>query len=164
MEGITQTGAAAYDFEAEAGSQRVVKAHVFPVTLDGQGAARVTVPDIPKIEQPSVLNAEMDYADANGEILTAADRVKLWPSAITLGIRREGWAASAEQMRFRVVALDLKGHPIAGQRVTSRCIRRLTIPTGNADRRVLCVRQRARGAPSRRRVQRQNRCAGIAAV
>ena len=119
IEGIMQTGAAAYDFEAEAGPNEVVTAHVFPVTLDGQGSARVAVPDLPKIEQASVLNAEMDYADANGEILTAATRVNLWPSAVTLGIRREGWAASAEQMRFRVVALDLKGHPIAGQRVTA---------------------------------------------
>ncbi len=117
IEGITQTGAAAYDFESERIANDVVKAHVFPVNLDAQGAARVTVPDIPKIEQPSVLNAEMDYADANGEILTAAGRVELWPSAVTLGIRREGWVASTEQMRFRVVALDLAGHPIAGQRV-----------------------------------------------
>ena len=117
VEGITQTGAAAYDFESDGSANDVVKAHVFPVTLDGQGAARVTVPDLPKIEQPAVLNAEMDYADANGEILTAAGRVELWPSAVTLGIRREGWAASAEQLRFRVVALDLAGHPIAGQRV-----------------------------------------------
>ena len=56
----------------------------------------------------------MDYADANGEILTAAGRVTLWPSAVTLGIRREGWAASTEQMRFRVVALDLDGRSDRG--------------------------------------------------
>lgn len=117
VEGITQTGAASYDFESDTSSNEVVKAHVFPITLDSQGAARIAVPDIPQIEQPSVLNAEMDYADANGEILTAAGRVELWPSAVTLGIRREGWAASTEQMRFRVVALDLAGHPISGQRV-----------------------------------------------
>ncbi len=118
VEGTTQSGASAYDFDPESGSPNdVVKARVFPVNLDGQGAARVSVPEIPKIEQPSVLNAEMDYADANGEILTSAGRVELWPSAITLGIRREGWAASSEQLRFRVVALDLKGHPVAGQRV-----------------------------------------------
>ena len=68
----------------------------------------------------------MDYADANGEILTAAGRVELWPSAVTLGIRREGWAASTEQMRFRVVALDLNGHPVSGQRVDVTLYRRRT--------------------------------------
>ena len=118
VEGTTLSGAAAYDFDADATSaNEVIKAHVFTANLDGQGVARVSVPDIPEVQQPSVLNAEMDYADANGEILTAAGRVELWPSAITLGIRREGWAASSEQLRFRVVALDLKGHPVAGQRV-----------------------------------------------
>ena len=75
VEGITANRRRAYDFESERICQRVVKARVFPLTLDGQGAARVTVPDIPEVEQPSVLNAEMDYADANGEILTAAGRV-----------------------------------------------------------------------------------------
>ena len=135
------------------------------MTLDGQGAARVTVPDIPKIEQPSVLNAEMDYADANGEILTAAGRVDLWPSAVTLGIRREGWVASTEQMRFRVVALDLDGHPIAGQRVdvalysaSDYSYRKRLIGGFYAYDSVREMRT------PRRELQRQNRRAGTAAV
>ncbi len=115
-EGVTQSGAAAYDFESEQPND-VVKARTFPVNLDANGAARVVVPEISEVDQPSVLNAEMDYADANGEILTSATRIDLWPAAVTLGIRREGWVASSEQMRFRVVALDLNGHPAAGQRV-----------------------------------------------
>ena len=116
-EGTTQSGPAAYDFEHDADTNNVIKARVVPLTLDDQGAARVTIPDLPNVEQASVLNAEMDYADANGEIMTSATRIDLWPAAVTLGIRSEGWAASTRQMRFRVVALDLRGRPAAGQRI-----------------------------------------------
>jgi len=116
-EGITQPGGGAYDFEASAPPDENVTARVFPVSLDGQGTARVTVPDIPQIDHPSMLHAEIDYADANGEILTAAGRVPLWSAAINLGIRREGWVASTDQLRFRVAALDLEGRPLADQRV-----------------------------------------------
>jgi uncharacterized protein YfaS (alpha-2-macroglobulin family) len=117
-EGTTQHNGGAYDFDPEEEARNEsIKARVFPLQLDAQGAARVTVPDIPALTGPSVLTAEMDYADANGEVLTAAGRVTLWPAAINLGIRREGWVASTEQLRFRVVALDLDGRPVADQRV-----------------------------------------------
>ena len=116
-EGITHTDGSAYDFEESATPDASVTARVFPLTLDDQGAARVTVPDIATIDRASVLNAEVDYADANGEILTAATRVPLWPAAINLGIRREGWVASTNQLRFRVAVLDLEGRPLADQRV-----------------------------------------------
>ena len=39
------------------------------------------------------------------------------PSAVQLGIRREGWVASDKQMRFRVAALDLDGKPLARQKI-----------------------------------------------
>jgi len=118
VEGVTQRNGGAYDFDPEQEAQNeTIKARVLPLQLDAQGAARVTVPDIPALQGPSVLTAEMDYADANGEVLTTAGRVMLWPTAINLGIRREGWVASTEQLRFRVVALDLDGKPAANQRV-----------------------------------------------
>jgi hypothetical protein len=95
------------------------KAQVLPVTLDRDGAARVTIPDLPAVDQPAALRAELEYADANGEVRTATGRVRLVPAELSVGIRREGWAASSEQMRFRVVVLDLDGKPIAGRKVTA---------------------------------------------
>lgn len=93
------------------------KVQVLPVTLDGDGSARVTVTDLPRLDSPAQLTAELEYADANGELLTATGRVRLVPSELSVGIRREGWVASAEQLRFRVVVVDLDGKPRARQSV-----------------------------------------------
>ncbi|HWJ06975.1 MAG TPA: MG2 domain-containing protein [Steroidobacteraceae bacterium] len=90
---------------------------VRPLTLDASGAARVDVRDLPPVETSAVLTAELEYADANGETLSTTSRVQLYGAAVTLGIRREGWVGTAEQLRFRVVALDLAGKPVARQRV-----------------------------------------------
>lgn len=105
------------DFEGAAASQSA-KARVLPVTLDDQGAARVTLADLPSIDKPSVMTAELEYPDPNGELLTAVGRVRLVPSELNVGIRPEGWAASTEQMRFRVVVLDLDGKPVSRQPVS----------------------------------------------
>jgi uncharacterized protein YfaS (alpha-2-macroglobulin family) len=114
-----------YDFESEAeegaeGAETesaAQKAQVIPLALDATGSARVTVPNLPPLDAAAQLTAELEYADANGEILTASTRVRLVPSALEIGIRREGWVASPEQMRFRVVALGLDGKPVAKQKI-----------------------------------------------
>ncbi len=125
-EGVVESSGSRYDYDFEGGEASgsqdadsaapgAMKARVMPLTLDAHGVARVTVPNLPVMEKPAQLLAELEYADPNGELLTSTGRVRLLPSAISLGIRREGWAASEKQMRFRVVALDLEGRPIAGQ-------------------------------------------------
>lgn len=93
------------------------KVQVLPITLDGDGSARVTVAGLPQLENAAQLTAELEYADANGELLTATGRVRLVPSSAIIGIRSEGWVASAEQLRFRVVVLDLDGKPQARRAV-----------------------------------------------
>lgn len=103
------------DDDEEASNE--AKVQVMPITLDGEGAARVTVDDLPALDGPGTLTAELEYSDANGELLTATGRVRLVPSELTIGIRPEGWVASVEQLRFRVVVLDLAGKPAARRRV-----------------------------------------------
>jgi len=93
------------------------KVQVLPVTLDGEGSARVTVSGLPTLDTPALLTAEFEYADANGELLTATGRVRLLPSELSVGIRTEGWVASPEQLRFRVLVLGLDGKPRGNQRV-----------------------------------------------
>ncbi len=105
-----------FDFEAEPETEST-KTQVIPLTLDGAGSARVTIPALPQLDGAAQLTAELEYADANGELLTTSGHVQLVPSALNLGIRREGWAGSSNQVRFRVVALDLKGQPRARQSV-----------------------------------------------
>jgi len=110
-----------YDFEAGTGPESAskAKARVIAVSLDANGSARVTVPNLPKLDRATLLNAEIEYADANGEILTASGRVRMVPSALNVGVRREGWVASAKQMRFRVLVLDLDGKAAARHAVTA---------------------------------------------
>ena len=107
------------DFEGRTATA-AAKTQVLPVTLDRDGAARVTVADLPAVDHPATLRAELEYADANGEVRTATGRVRLVPAELSVGIRREGWVASHDQMRFRVVVLDLDGKPIARRKVTAQ--------------------------------------------
>ena len=117
-EGVVVSGNTPEDYDFEAGpAPESGKAQVMAVNLDAAGSKRITLGQLPSIDTPSRLTAEIEYADANGEILTSTGRVRLVPSALSVGIRREGWAASAAQMRFRVVALDLQGMPRADQSI-----------------------------------------------
>lgn len=102
---------------AAASTAGAAAVQVRPLTLDASGAARIDVRDLPPVETSAVLTAELEYPDANGEILSTTSRVQLHGASLTLGIRREGWVGTADQLRFRVVALDLAGKPVARQRV-----------------------------------------------
>lgn len=88
-----------------------MRVQVRPLTLDASGAARIELPGVPGLERSSVLTAELEYPDANGELLTATTRVRLDPASLQVGIRREGWVGSSDKLRFRVLAVDLDGQP-----------------------------------------------------
>ena len=51
---------------------------------------------------------EMDYQDANGEMLTASQRIPIYPSAVQLGIKTDGWLMKQDDLRLRFVALDTR--------------------------------------------------------
>lgn len=84
------------------------------LTLDGVGAARVTLAALPRADSPKDLLAEAEFRDANGEIATAAVHVPLWPAAVLLGLKPDGWVASKDGLRVRTVAVDPEGRPLAG--------------------------------------------------
>jgi uncharacterized protein YfaS (alpha-2-macroglobulin family) len=108
------TGPSDYDFESHT-EKETTRTRTVPLTLDGSGSAKVTARDLPVLDGPGRLIAELEYADASGETLTTTGYVRLVPSAISLGVRREGWVGSPKQLRFRIVALDLDGKPQAQQ-------------------------------------------------
>lgn len=92
-------------------------AATLPVTLDAAGAARSSV-DIPvAADNALTMTVEMDYEDANGEVLTASSRVPLYSSAVQLGLKTDGWLMRDDDLRLRLVALDTEGKPLKGQRV-----------------------------------------------
>lgn len=102
------------------------------LNLDTNGAARIAIKDLPALDRPRSLLAELSWQDANGETLSASTRVPLWPSSVAVGIRTGEWM-NRERIRFDVVVLNVDGKPAPGvdaavdffQRSTSSHRRRL---------------------------------------
>ena len=99
---------------------------VVPLTLDRAGAARASIPELPPLKVPHELVAELEYQDANGERLTVAQNMALWPARLSLGLRTEGWVASRNRLRFQALALDLAGRPVAGKPVRVELLAKTT--------------------------------------
>jgi len=123
QEGISQ-GSEPSGLEETSDSRK--PAEVRPLTLDAQGAGRITVNNLPADGKPAELITEMEYQDANGELEAVTRRIPLWPAEVNLGIRADGWVTRRDQVRFRVVALDLKGRPVSGQEVRVKLYARKT--------------------------------------
>ncbi|MES2260494.1 MAG: MG2 domain-containing protein [Pseudomonadota bacterium] len=83
------------------------------LALDRSGGARVIVDQLPKLDTPRELLAEMSYQDANGETLSSSTRIPLWPSDYLVGIKPDNWALSKTALAFQVVVLDVQGKPVA---------------------------------------------------
>ncbi|WP_422059149.1 alpha-2-macroglobulin family protein [Sphingopyxis sp.] len=88
-----------------------------PLKLDANGSASTSITVDQPITEPTVMAVEMDYEDANGETLTSSRRITLFPSAVRLGAKSDGWLMRDNDLRMKFVALDLNGRPISGQRV-----------------------------------------------
>ncbi len=122
-EGIVADNAEEAD-EEEGGESS--PAQVLPLVLDQAGAARASIPNLPKVDVPKELLAELEYQDANGQLLSVSRRIPLWPAKVALGIKQESWALSEDQVRFKVVALDPKGQPVRGQKVRVELFKKTT--------------------------------------
>ena len=87
-----------------------------PLTLGGDGTGRQVV-EVPALDRLADMQVEMDYQDANGETLTASRTVPIFPAAVQLGMKTDGWLMKQDDLRLRFVALDVNGKPIKDQRV-----------------------------------------------
>ena len=118
------------DYEGEEedaqGAPRRQRMTDLSLALDASGGARANVKDVGQSGAPRDLIAELEYRDPNGETLTAATRVALWPSRIVLGIKPDSWVASKDRLKFTVVAVHLTGKPVAGVRVQTDAFKRET--------------------------------------
>lgn len=94
------------------------------LALDASGGARVALDGLPRDDAPRQVTAELEFLDLNGEVQTASGRYTVWPSAVVLGIRTDGWLVSREHVRFTVVALDPAGRPLAGVPVTVEMLKK----------------------------------------
>lgn len=91
-----------------------------PLTTDRNGAATVTLKDLPPLTRPSELVTELTFNDPNGEVQTASTRIPLWPSAVVLGVKTGSWASNRGRVLFQAIALDTAGKPIKGQKLEVR--------------------------------------------
>lgn len=91
--------------------------------LDANGSANITLAGLPTIKQRQSLRTELEYQDANGEFLTKSASFALWPAAVALGIKTEGWAASEDNLKFSVLAIGADEKILRGQQVTVKLFR-----------------------------------------
>ena len=92
--------------------------------LDAAGAGQATFTKLHKAEVPQDIHAELEYQDPNGETLTAATHIALWPSQLIVGIKPDGWMATAEHLKFHALVLDLNGKPKAGEKIVVKAMQR----------------------------------------
>jgi len=100
--------------------------HSQDLTLDRLGSLRTTIEDLPKIETPMRILAELDFKDPNGEVQTASSTIPLWPAEWMIGIKPDGWVLSRQFVKFKVAVVDLSGEPVAGAPVSVNLFKRRT--------------------------------------
>jgi alpha-2-macroglobulin len=100
-----------------AGDGTAVRAAEQPLRLGANGTARVTASGWAAPTGPATLIAEMDYADANGEIATKVSRLPLESAALRIGMAGDGWLMKADDVRLKLVVLGLDNRPAAGRRL-----------------------------------------------
>ncbi|MFM9921806.1 MG2 domain-containing protein [Variovorax sp. H27-G14] len=96
------------------------------VTLNKDGAGKVTIDKVPKVRSARELLLEATYADPNGEVQTIRSTQTLWPASVIAGIKTEGWVSTSQKLKFQALALDLTGKPQAGVTLNVRAVARIT--------------------------------------
>jgi uncharacterized protein YfaS (alpha-2-macroglobulin family) len=111
-------GTKALNGEGEEEQTPLPPTQTLPATLGGDGTAKSVIEVPQTLDSATDMLVEMDYQDANGQVLTASRTIPIFPSAVQLGIKTDGWLMKQDDLRLRFVALDTQGKPIANQKVT----------------------------------------------
>lgn len=116
--------------EGEENPRSVQEARVIadklPLTLDRNGAGKVTIPEVPVSPQAQELVLEASYADPNGEVQTLRNTTTLWPAAVVAGIKTEGWVSASQKIGFQALALRPDGKPAEGVPLEVKATARVT--------------------------------------
>ncbi|QTN30739.1 alpha-2-macroglobulin [Rhodoferax sp. AJA081-3] len=115
--------------EPDATADARVIADKLPLTLDKNGAGKVTVDKVPTSRQPQDLLLEATYSDPNGEVQTIRSTQTLWPAGVVAGIKTEGWVSSSQRIKFQALALDLSGKPQADVAMEVKATARIVTTT-----------------------------------
>ena len=121
-EGLVRRGEALETEEFEEGMEREertpekkeMKLPTVDLVLDRSGSTRTTISNLPRVESPKEILAEVEFKDPNGEIQTVSSRIPLWHSKYLIGIKPDAWAVSKDAFKFHVAVVDLSGKPVLG--------------------------------------------------
>ena len=80
--------------ESTASQDQRVIADKLPLTLDRNGAGRLSINEVPVGKQPQELLLEATFADPNSEVQTVRSVSTLWPAGVVAGIKTEGWVST----------------------------------------------------------------------
>ncbi|TPG22190.1 alpha-2-macroglobulin family protein [Variovorax guangxiensis] len=115
------------DEEPSSAADTRVIADKLPVTLDRNGAGKLTIEQVPLAKAtPRELLIEATYSDPNGEVQTIRSTQTLWPASVIAGLKTEGWVSTDKKLKFQALALDLSGKPMADAKVTVNAVARIT--------------------------------------
>ena len=117
------------DEEAASVQDARVIADKLPLTLDRNGAGKVTIENVPQARQPRELLLEATYSDPNGEVQTLRSTHTLWPAAVVAGIKTEGWVSASQKIRFQALALQHNGKAAADVSLQVQAVARITTST-----------------------------------
>jgi len=115
--------------EADASADARVIADKLALTLDKNGAGKVTVDKVPTARAPQDLLLEATYSDPNGEVQTIRSTQTLWPAAVVAGLKTEGWVSSSQAIKFQALALGLSGKPQADVALEVKATARIVTTT-----------------------------------
>jgi len=122
-----EAASAAGEEQPEAAQDTRVIADKLPVTLDRNGAGRVSIDKVPQVQAtPRELLIEATYSDPNGEVQTIRSVQTLWPAAVVAGLKTENWISVDRKLKFQALALDLAGKPLAGAKLEVSAVARIT--------------------------------------
>lgn len=113
------------DNEQQADATTKLIADKLRVTLDRDGAGKLTIKPLPAVEAPKRLALEASFADPNGEIQTISGGTTLWPAAVAVGVKAGHWVSVGGKLPVQALALDLQGKPRAGVAVEIKAVARI---------------------------------------
>ncbi len=105
------------DNQNESAQTSKARAQLIPGTLGANGATRMIIANLEPVHEASSLTVEMDYADPNGETLTASTHIPVDQAAIHIGLRSTGWLMKADDLRLQIATLDGNDKPVSGQSI-----------------------------------------------
>jgi hypothetical protein len=125
-EGLVRRGEALESEEEEESERRETPPSATDLILDRYGTVRTTLSNLPEIEEPKEILAELEFRDPNGEIQTVSSKIPLWHARYLVGIKPDSWAMSKETFRFHTAVVDLTGKPMEDVRINVDLLQRKT--------------------------------------